>query len=85
MDAGKVDDDGSLREGVTRAGGDVEAGEGDAGNEFADRRYRGHVFYYPWYDNPEHNKNKVALSRLTGGRFRGLLRLARRSLPLGAC
>jgi len=22
-------------------------------------RYRGHVFYYPWYDNSEHNKNKV--------------------------
>jgi hypothetical protein len=22
-------------------------------------RERGHVFYYPWYDNPEHNKDKV--------------------------
>lgn len=24
-------------------------------------RERGHVFYYPWYDNPEHNKDKAYL------------------------
>jgi hypothetical protein len=31
-------------------------------------RERGHVFYYPWYDNPQHNKDEVPPSPFSSGR-----------------